>query len=93
LQIKNRKTFKRATLSDNINLQDTQCYLREAVSEYQPVRTLLSASNQLLTVNVAEVVLDILVILEISAVAVWNSLPDTIRNSSDIDIFKRKIKA
>jgi len=35
----------------------------------------------------------LLVVLDInSAVTVWNSLPDSIRESSNIDIFKRKVK-
>jgi len=44
-----------------------------------------------LTVNVAETVLATRG-FRYSAVAVWNSLPDSIRESSNIDIFKRKVK-
>jgi len=46
------------------------------LSDYQPVRTLRSSSKYLLTVNVAETVL-VARGFRHSAVAVWNSLPDS----------------
>jgi len=60
-------------------------------SDYQPVRTLQSSLKHLLTVNVAETVLATRGFRH-SVGAVWNSLPDSIRESSNIDIFKRKVK-
>jgi hypothetical protein len=62
----------------------------ELFSDYQPVRTLRSSSKHLLTVNVADTVLATRGFRH-SAVAFWNSLPDSIRDSSNIDIFKRKV--
>ena len=47
--------------------------------------------SHLFTVNVAETVLTTRGFRH-SAVAVWNNLPDSIRDSSNIDIFKRKVK-
>ena len=67
-----------------------QVYLRD----YQPVRTLRrirSSSKHLLTANITETVLATRGFRH-SAVAVWNSLPNRIRDSSNIDHFKRKVK-
>jgi hypothetical protein len=91
LPIEQRITFKLATLSYNIKSTGQPAYLRELLSDYQPVRTLRSSSKHLLTVNVADTVLATRGFRH-SAVAVWNSLPDSIRDSSNIDIFKRKVK-
>jgi len=91
LPIEQRITFKLATLSYNIKSTGQPTYLRELLSDYQPVRTLRSSSKHLLTVNVADTVLATRGFRH-SEVAVWNSLPDSIRDSSNIDIFKRKVK-
>jgi len=50
-------TFKLATLSYNIKSTGQPVYLRELLSDYQPVCTLRSSSIHLLTVSVAETVL------------------------------------
>jgi len=89
--IKKHITFKLATLSYNIKSAGQPVYLRELLSDYKPVRTLRSSSKHSLTVNVAETVLATCGFRH-SAVAVRNSLPDSIRESSNIDIFKRKFK-
>ena len=91
LPVEKRITFKLATLSYNIKSTGQPVYLRELLSDYQPVRTLRSSSKHLFTVNVAETALTARGFRH-SAVAVWNSLPDSIRDSSTIDIFKRKVK-
>jgi len=57
LPIEKRITFKLATLSYNIKSTGEPVYLRELLSDCQPVRTLQSSSKHLLTVNVAETVL------------------------------------
>jgi len=62
--------------------------VRLSTSPHFPIR---SSSKRLLTVDVAETVL-VTRGLRHSAVAVWNSLPDSIRESSNVDIFKRRIK-
>jgi len=46
--------------------------------------------NCLLTVNIADTVLPVRGFIH-SAVAVWNSLPDNIQNSTNIDCFKRNV--
>ena len=56
LPIKKRITFKLAILSYNIKSTGQPIYLRELLSDYQPVGTLRSSSKRLLTVNVAETV-------------------------------------
>jgi len=91
LPIENRVTFKLATLAYNIKSTGQPVYLRELLSDYEPVRTLRSSSRRLLTVNVANTVLATRGFRH-SAVAVWNSLPDSIRNSTNIHIFKRNVK-
>jgi hypothetical protein len=88
--IEKRITFKLATLSYNIKSTGQPVYSLELLCD-QPVRTLRSSSKHLLTVNIAETVLATRGFRH-SAVAVWNSLPDSIRDSSNIDIFKRKVK-
>ena len=90
LPIEKRTTFKLATLSYNIKSTGQPVYLRELLSDYQPVRTLRSSSKHLLTINGAETVLATRG-FRYSAVAVWNSLPDSIRYSFNTDIFKRKV--
>jgi len=62
LPIEKRITFKLATLSHNIKSTGQPVYLREQLSDYQPVRTLRSSSKHLLTVMLLKllVVLDIL---------------------------------
>ena len=91
LPIENRVTFKLATLAYNIKSTGQPVYLRELLSDYEPVRTLRSSSRRLLTVNVANTVLATRGFRH-SAVSVWNSLPDSIRNSTNIHIFKRNVK-
>ena len=66
-------------------------YLRELLSDYPPVHNLRFSSKHLLAFNIAETVLATRGFRH-SAVAVWNSLPDSIHNSSNIDIFKREVK-
>jgi hypothetical protein len=91
LPIDKRIEFKLATLSYNIRSTGQPFYLRELVSDYQPVRTLRSSSKHLLTANVAVTALASRGFRH-SAVATWNSLPVSIRGSSNIDVFKRSIK-
>ena len=91
LPIEHRISFKLATLTYKIKSTGQPIYLRELLSDYEPVRTLRSSSKRLLTVNVADTVLAAHGFRH-SAVAVWNSLPDNIRNSTNIDCFKRNLK-
>jgi len=75
LPIEKGITFKLATLSYNIKSTGQPVYLRELLSDYQPVCTLRSSSKHvlLLTVNIAETVLATRG-LRHSVIAVWNSL-------------------
>ena len=66
-------------------------HLRELLSNYQPFHTRRSSSKHLLVVNIAETVLATRGFRH-SVTAVWNSLPDSICESSNIDIFERKVK-
>ena len=91
LPIEHRISFKLATLTYKIKSTGQPIYLRELLSDYEPVRTLRSSSKRLLTVNVADTVLAAQGFRH-SAVAAWNSLPDNIRNSTNIDCFKRNLK-
>jgi hypothetical protein len=58
---------------------------------YKPVRSLQSSSKCLLTAKAVDTVLAARG-LRHSEVAVWNNLPENIRNSDNINIFKRKLK-
>ena len=89
LPIEKRITFKLATLSYTIsNLRDNQFIyvnyiVRLLTSPHSPI-----ISKHLLTVNITEAVLATRDSRH-SAVAVWNSLPDSISDSSNFYIFKR----
>ena len=91
LPIENRVTFKLATLTYSIKSMGQPVYLRDLLSDYEPVRILRSSSRRLLAVNVADTVLATRGFRH-SAVAVWNSLPDNIRHAANTDIFKRNLK-
>ena len=84
-------TFKLATLSYNFKSMGQPVYLFELLSDYQPVRTLRSFSKPSLTVNIAETVLTARCFRH-SAAAVWNSLPDSICDSSNIGIFNVSLR-
>jgi len=91
LPIENRVTFKLSTLTYNIESTDQPVYLGNLLSYYEPVCTPRSSSKRFLTANVADTVLAMRGFRH-SAVAVWNRLPDNIRSSANIDIFKRWAK-
>jgi hypothetical protein len=82
LPIEHRISFKMAILTYKIKSTGQPIYLRELLSDYEPVRTLRSSSKRLLTVNVADTVLAAHGFRH-SAVVVWNSLPDNIRHSTN----------
>ena len=73
LPFEKRITFKLATRSYNFKSTGQPVYLRELLSDCQPVCTLRSSSKLLLTVNIAETVLATRGFRH-STVAVWNSL-------------------
>ena len=75
----------------NIKATDQPVYLRELLSEYEQVRTVRSSSKRLLTVNVADTFLSERGVRH-SAVAIWNSLPNSICNCTNINNFKHKVK-
>ena len=52
---------------------------------------LQSSAKRLSTVNVADTILALIHGCRHSVVAVWNSLPDSIRDSSKIDMLKRYV--
>jgi len=91
LPIEHRLTFKLATLTYNIKTIGQPVYLRELLSDYEPVRTLRSSFKRLLTAKVADSTL-VARGFRNSAVTVWNNLPDSIRHCTNIDIFKRRLK-
>jgi len=91
LPIEDRITFKLATLTYNIKTSGQPAYLRELLCDYKPVRSLRSSSKCLLTAKAVDTVLAARGFRH-SAVVVWNNFPDNIRNSDNINIFKRKVK-
>jgi hypothetical protein len=67
-------------------------YLYELISVYTPQRTLRSSNS--LTLNVATTWLKSYGdrSFEMAAPTLWNTLPDIIKNSSSLDIFKSRLK-
>lgn len=91
LPVEHRVTFKLATLVHKIKTSGQPIYLRELLRDYEPGRNLRSATKNLLCEGRVRTVLASRAFTH-SAAAVWNRLPDFIRNCNSISIFKRHLK-
>ena len=91
LPVKQRVTFKLATLTMKTVHSGQPTYLRDLVNAYEPVRTLRSSSQHLLCVGRTRTVTAARSFRHSSA-TIWNSLPAEIRDCTAVDNFKRKLK-
>ena len=91
LPIEQRVTYKLATLAFTIKNTGQPIYLRELLPDYEPARTLRSSSKHLLSENTTKTVLASRGFRH-SAANVWNNLPDSVRDSTNFNSFKRNLK-
>jgi len=91
LPIRQRVTFKLATLTFKLIHSHQPSYLFELIDMYQPVRYLRSSDLNLLCAHRTRTVLATRAFKH-SAVAVWNNLLPDIRNCETLYSFKRRLK-
>jgi hypothetical protein len=91
LPVQYRVTFKTTVLVYSIKNTGQPAYLRQILPDYVPHRTLRSSSKNLICEGSARTTLATRGFRH-SAPAVWNNLPDDIRDVKTIDTFKRKLK-
>jgi hypothetical protein len=91
LPVKQRINFKLATLTFKIRSAQGPLYLSQHVVDYVPPRCLRSSSRNYLTVPRTNTVIGTRGFRS-AAPTVWNSLPDDIRLTDSLHVFKRKLK-
>ncbi len=92
LPIKHRVIFKLATLTFKTLQSHQPRYLYDLIaSEHQPVRSLRSSAQNRLNVNISRTVTSSRSFRH-SSVAVWNNLPQNIRDSNCLTTFRSKLK-
>ena len=92
LPIKFRPRFKILVLTFNALRGTGPRYLRELVARYQPVRSLRSEAKNLLKVPVSRTRSYGSRTFAAAAAALWNELPDRLRDADDVEHFKRDLK-
>ena len=91
LPIRQRVTFKIATITHKLLHTHRPAYLCDLVSDYLPVRQLRSSDQRLLTVSRTRTVLASRAFKH-SAVEIWNNLPDDIRKCDSLYSFRSQLK-
>jgi hypothetical protein len=91
LPVRQRTTFKIATLTYKLLHSSQPHYLSNSLRLYQPQRNLRSSNQNLLTVTRSRTVTASRGFKH-SSVSVWNSLPSDIRNSETLLCFRRQLK-
>ena len=91
LPIKQRVTFKLATLTFNIKPNNQPSYLRELLCDYEPVRCLRSSTQELIRVDRSRTVLSSRAFRH-STTKIWNTLLDFVRTCNSLTNFKAKLK-
>lgn len=92
LPVQHRITYKLALLTFKTIQTGQPAYLREILDDYEPVRTLRSSSRNLLCEHKTNLVISKRAFRH-SAAAVWNNLPDNIRDPRlTVDCFKSRLK-
>ena len=87
LHVKSRVSFKLATLVYNIRQSGSPSYLASLLVDYKPVKKLRSSSNLLPEVTRPRFKTSRRTFRH-SAIAVWNSIPMTVRECGIIGTFK-----
>ena len=91
LPITKRIDFKLATLTFKVLENNQPTYLSELLHRHAPVRTLRSAGKNLLVVpNIKSA--NGRRSFCFAAPVIWNSLPEHIRNSSSLTVFRKQLK-
>lgn len=91
LPVKQRIDFKLATITFKTQNSAAPGYLSSLVSNYTPTRTLRSSSQNFLTAPRVKTVFGSRG-FRVAAPTVWNSLPDFLTSSNNIETFKRRLK-
>ena len=91
LPVKFRTTFKIATLTHKILNSHQPAYLYDLIQRYTPARELRSSTQGRLRVNISRTVTSSRAFRH-SSVAIWNDLPQDIRDQDSFCSFKRKLK-
>ena len=90
LPVKQRATFKLATLTYKVKRTSQPTYLSELLDNYQPVYNLRSASQDLLNTTRSRSVS--CRAFRHCAPSTWNSIPHDIRNCDSVEMFKKALK-
>ena len=92
LPIENRINFKIAVLVFKCLHGLAPRYLADLIQRYEPARNLRSSSGSYLTTKVAKFKTLCDRSFSVAAVSVWNNLPINIRQSTELNNFKRLLK-
>jgi hypothetical protein len=91
LPVKQRITFKIATLVQKVRTTQQPAYLADLLNSYRPERALRSSNQGLLEIPRTRTVIAAKA-FSVCAPAIWNNLPQNIRNSDSISGFRRSLK-
>ena len=91
LPVKQRVSFKVATLAFNVKRENQPSYLRDLLCDYAPSRCLRSSTQDFLRVDRSRTVISSRAFRHVAANS-WNSLPSSIRNCNNLCTFKSKLK-
>ncbi len=91
LPVHHRIHFKIATLTFKLRHDSEPTYLRNLLMPYTPTRTLRSSNQNLLSVPYARTIFGARAFRN-AAPAIWNDLPQDLRDCHSLQIFKCKLK-
>jgi len=91
LPIEYRVQYKLAVLTFNARTSASPHYLSSLINNYQPSRSLRSSNRHLLDVPRSKSVFSSRG-FRIAGPQIWNSLPDSVRQSETIGVFRSKLK-
>ena len=91
LPISHRIIFKVATITFKVQTSSEPTYLSELLHRYLPIRSLRSCDQNLLSVPRCKTVTASRA-FSVAAPSIWNSLPNDIKNSGSIALFKKNLK-
>jgi hypothetical protein len=91
LPVRQRINFKLATLTFKILRICQPAYLYELIDRYEPARILHSSSQNLLISRLSRTV-NVSLAFTYASAAIWNNLPQIVRDCDSVGIFRRKLK-
>ena len=92
LPIKQRITYKIASITYRTCHSSQPVYLRDLLINYQPARTLRSSNSHLLVVPNRVKTVTSSRAFSVAAPTIWNHLPDTCKTADSFNVFKRRLK-